>query len=64
MQQIQIAHVSATGVISGGYHLPFTAVAMAPGQGGPRPAILTCLAAIVAARFADRPVASSLGDAV
>lgn len=51
----------AAGGISGGYHLPFTAVAMVLGQGGPRLAMLTCLATVVAAGFAGNIVASLLG---
>ncbi len=42
----------AAGGISGGYHLPFTAVALVLSQGGPRPAVLTCLATVVVAAFA------------
>ena len=42
----------AAGGISGGYHLPFTAVALVLGQGGPKLAMLTCLATVVAAAFA------------
>jgi CIC family chloride channel protein len=42
----------AAGGISGGYHLPFTAVALVLGQGGPKLAMLTCLATVVAAGFA------------
>jgi H+/Cl- antiporter ClcA len=42
----------AAGGISGGYHLPFTAVAMVLGVGGPKLAMLTCLATIAAAGFA------------
>ena len=38
--------------ISGGYHLPFTAVALVLGQGGPKLAMLTCLATVTAAAFA------------
>jgi H+/Cl- antiporter ClcA len=53
----------AAGGISGGYHLPFTAVAMVLGQGGPRLAILTCLATVVVAGFAGRVAASLLGHA-
>jgi H+/Cl- antiporter ClcA len=48
----------AAGGISGGYHLPFTAVAMVLGQGGPRLAMLTCLATVVVAAFAGAFVAS------
>jgi chloride channel protein, CIC family len=42
----------AAGGISGGYHLPFTAVALVLSQGGPRLAVLTCLATVVVAAFA------------
>lgn len=42
----------AAGGISGGYHLPFTAVALVLSQGGPRLAVLTCLATVVVASFA------------
>ena len=42
----------AAGGISGGYHLPFTAVALVLSQGGPRLAILTCLATVVVANLA------------
>jgi H+/Cl- antiporter ClcA len=41
----------AAGGISGGYHLPFTAVALVLSQGGPRLAVLTCLATVVVAAF-------------
>lgn len=51
----------AAGGISGGYHLPFTAVAMVLGQGGPRLAMLTCLATVVVAGFVGRGVASLVG---
>jgi H+/Cl- antiporter ClcA len=51
----------AAGGISGGYHLPFTAVAMVLGQGGPRLAVLTCLATVVVAGFAGKVVASLVG---
>jgi chloride channel protein, CIC family len=51
----------AAGGISGGYHLPFTAVAMVLGQGGPHLAMLTCLATVVTAGFAGRVVASLFG---
>jgi CIC family chloride channel protein len=43
--------------ISGGYHLPFTAVALVLGQGGPKLAMLTCLATVAAAGFAGRGAA-------
>jgi H+/Cl- antiporter ClcA len=42
----------AAGGISGGYHLPFTAVALVLSQGGPHLAVLTCLATVVVAGFA------------
>lgn len=51
----------AAGGISGGYHLPFTAVAMVLGQGGPHLAMLTCLATVVVAGFAGSFVASLVG---
>lgn len=38
--------------ISGGYHLPLTAIALVLGQGGPVPAMLTCLATVVVAGYA------------
>jgi chloride channel protein, CIC family len=38
--------------IAGGYRLPFTAVALVLGQGGPHPAMLTCLATVAVATFA------------
>jgi len=38
--------------ISGGYHLPFTAVALLLGQGGPPLAVLTCLATVIVAAYA------------
>ena len=41
----------AAGGISGGYHLPFTAVALVLSQGGPRLAVLTCLATVIVAAF-------------
>jgi chloride channel protein, CIC family len=47
----------AAGGISGGYHLPFTAVALVLGQGGPKLAMLTCLGTIVTAGFAGRGAA-------
>jgi H+/Cl- antiporter ClcA len=43
--------------ISGGYHLPFTALALVLGQGGPKLAMLTCLATVAAAAFAGTGVA-------
>jgi len=51
----------AAGGISGGYHLPFTAVAMVLGQGGPRLAMLTCLATVAVAGLAGEVVASLVG---
>jgi len=42
----------AAGGISGGYHLPVTAVALVLSQGGPLLAVLTCLATVVVAAFA------------
>ncbi len=44
----------AAGGISGGYHLPFTAVALVLSQGGPRLAVLTCLATVLVAAFAGK----------
>jgi H+/Cl- antiporter ClcA len=51
----------AAGGISGGYHLPFTAVAMVLGQGGPHLAMLTCLATVVVAGSVGAAVASLVG---
>jgi H+/Cl- antiporter ClcA len=51
----------AAGGISGGYHLPFTAVAMVLGQGGPLLAMLTCLATVVVAGSTGKLVASLVG---
>src|SRR5215472_7537621 len=51
----------AAGGISGGYHLPFTAVAMVLGQGGPWLAMLTCLATVVVAGSAGKLVALLVG---
>jgi chloride channel protein, CIC family len=42
----------AAGGIAGGYRLPFTAMAMVLGVGGPRLATLTCLATVVIASLA------------
>jgi H+/Cl- antiporter ClcA len=42
----------AAGGIAGGYRLPFTAIAMSLGVGGPRLATLTCLVTIVVASAA------------
>jgi H+/Cl- antiporter ClcA len=47
----------AAGGISGGYHLPFTAIALVLGQGGPRLAMLTCLATVAAAALAGKAAA-------
>jgi H+/Cl- antiporter ClcA len=43
--------------ISGGYHLPFTAVVLVLGQGGPKLAMLTCLATVAAAGLAGKAAA-------
>jgi H+/Cl- antiporter ClcA len=51
----------AAGGISGGYHLPFTAVAIVLGQGGPWLAMLTCLATAVVAGSTGTLVASLVG---
>lgn len=51
----------AAGGISGGYHLPFTAVAMVLGQGGARAAMLTCFATVVVAGFVGAAVARLVG---
>jgi len=51
----------AAGGISGGYHLPFTAVAMVLGQGGPPLAMLTCLATVVVAGSTGAVVALVVG---
>jgi H+/Cl- antiporter ClcA len=50
----------AAGGISGGYHLPFTAVALVVSQGGPPLAVLTCLAAVVVAAFTGMGSAKGL----
>jgi H+/Cl- antiporter ClcA len=42
----------AAGGLAGGYRLPFTAIAMVLGVGGPRLATLTCLATVVVASLA------------
>jgi H+/Cl- antiporter ClcA len=47
----------AAGGISGGYHLPLTAIALVLGQGGPKLAMLTCLATVAAAAFAGKGAA-------
>ncbi|MGB6191917.1 MAG: chloride channel protein [Terracidiphilus sp.] len=44
----------AAGGISGGYHLPFTAVALVLSQGGPHLAVITSLATVVVAAFAGK----------
>ena len=46
--------------ISGGYHLPFTAVALVLGQGGNHLAMATCLATVLVAAFAGAGTASLL----
>jgi chloride channel protein, CIC family len=51
----------AAGGISGGYHLPFTALAMVLGQGGHWLAMLTCFATVVVAGFTGWFVASLVG---
>ena len=51
----------AAGGISGGYHLPFTALAMVLGQGGHPLAMLTCFATVVVAGFIGAAVASLVG---
>jgi H+/Cl- antiporter ClcA len=43
--------------ISGGYHLPVTAIALVLGQGGPLLAELTCLATVIVAAYAGNGVA-------
>src|SRR5215469_17781115 len=50
----------AAGGISGGYHLPFTAVALVLSQGGPYLAVLTCLATVIVAAFAGTGTAKML----
>jgi chloride channel protein, CIC family len=50
----------AAGGIAGGYRLPFTAVAMVLGVGGPHLATLTCLATVAVAFFAGVGVDSAL----
>jgi H+/Cl- antiporter ClcA len=50
----------AAGGISGGYHLPFTAVALVLSQGGPHLAVLTCLATVIVAAFAGTATAKML----
>jgi len=51
----------AAGGIAGGYRLPFTAIAMVLGLGGPRFAMLTCLATVAIA-FLTAAGATSLLD--
>ena len=51
----------AEGGISGGYRLPFTAIVMTLGVGGPQRATLTCLATVIIAFFAGSGVESALG---
>jgi chloride channel protein, CIC family len=46
----------AAGGIAGGYRLPFTAIAMVLGYGGPRLATLTCLATVCTAFIAGEAV--------
>jgi CIC family chloride channel protein len=50
----------AAGGIAGGYRLPFTAVALVLGQGGPGLATLTCLATVAVAAFAGTGAAAML----
>jgi H+/Cl- antiporter ClcA len=50
----------AAGGISGGYHLPLTAVALVLSQGGPHLAVLTCLATVIVAAFAGTASAKLL----
>jgi H+/Cl- antiporter ClcA len=45
--------------IAGGYGLPFTAVVVVLGQGGPRLATLTCLAAVAVAAFVGAGVVTA-----
>jgi chloride channel protein, CIC family len=51
----------AAGGISGGYHLPFTAMAMVLGQGGSYLAMLTCFATVLVAGIVGSFVASVVG---
>lgn len=51
----------AAGGISGGYHLPFTALAMVLGQGGSHFAMLTCFATVVVAGYTGKLVAWLVG---
>jgi H+/Cl- antiporter ClcA len=46
--------------IAGGYRLPFTAVALVLGQGGPHPAMLTCLAAVAVATLSGELVGTAM----
>jgi chloride channel protein, CIC family len=46
--------------LSGGYHLPITAVALVLGQGGNHLAMLTCLATVVVAAYAGAGTARLL----
>jgi H+/Cl- antiporter ClcA len=46
--------------IAGGYRLPFTAIALVLGQGGPHLATLTCLATVAVATFAGAGAGSAL----
>jgi CIC family chloride channel protein len=50
----------AAGGISGGYHLPVTAVVLVLSQGGPPLAVLTCLATVIVAAFAGTGSAKML----
>ena len=51
----------ASSGIAGGYGLPFTAAAVVLGQGGPRLAMLTCLAAVVVATLIGTGARSTMG---
>ncbi len=51
----------AAGGISGGYHLPITAIVMVLSQGGPLLAILTCFATVVVAGSAGALIARLVG---
>jgi H+/Cl- antiporter ClcA len=50
----------AAGGISGGYHLPFTAIGMVLWLGGPPAAMLTCLATVAVAYFAGTGAEATL----
>jgi H+/Cl- antiporter ClcA len=50
--------------ISGGYHLPFTAVALVLGQGGPPFAMVTCLATVIVAAYSGHATAFLLDRAL